>query len=429
MSEVSVKFGAQDENLTSTLNKVQKELKQVETQGVSTNDKVSMSFSSMAAAGASLALGVGAIKAAFGAVGSAVDLFTSAISKAGDMQTMRTAFIPILGSADAAQKRIEELSKFAAETPFEMPGIMQASKTLQIFTKGALATGDGLRMVGDVAAGVDAPIEELATWFGRLYDGLKTGKQPIGEAAARLQELGAMSGETRGKIESLASSGANFSDVWGEVQAAMGIFTGSMALQSKTWNGVMRKMNDNWNLLLVKFGEPIIERITPILDAIAESAGALQAKAADLGKSFVNAFTGPGGAMAGFQIAVDSFKLGNLSSAWNIMWTSVKLQASESINSIYSNVIASGTAASKFLVEMLGPGSGVFTAIGAAFDYLSGKLAIGIGGAIHKMIKDMPFIGDSVKESLVSSIAITDGVGGQWFAGQGDVGPGASNGK
>ncbi|MFR7733459.1 MAG: hypothetical protein ACLU7D_08945 [Collinsella sp.] len=51
-----------------------------------------------------------------------------------------------------------ELADFAAHTPFQqLPEIAAASRTLETLTDGALSTGQGLAMVGDVASGTNPP--------------------------------------------------------------------------------------------------------------------------------------------------------------------------------------------------------------------------------------------------------------------------------
>lgn len=193
---------------------------------------------------------------------------TKAVNAAAEMEGLETAFQPLLGSAAAAEERIRELSKFAAATPFELPEIAKASMVLETLTRGALSTGKGLEMVGDIASAVNRPFDEVAVSVGRLYDGLMSGR-PVGEAMARMQELGVISGETRGQIEALQKEGKKGADVWGIAEAAMGRFSGSMELQSRTWNGRMSTLKDNINLAFAAMGKPIMLMLGPELDKLA----------------------------------------------------------------------------------------------------------------------------------------------------------------
>ncbi|MES2923895.1 MAG: hypothetical protein V4819_20240 [Verrucomicrobiota bacterium] len=230
-------------------------------------------------------------------VAGVLGVVSKSISKAAEMETLETAFAPLLGGAEAAKERIADLAKFAKDTPFELPEISQASRVLQTLTKGAIATGAGLRLVGDVASGTQQPIEELAVWIGRLYDGLQSGR-PVGEAMARLTELGAMSADVRNKIEDLQKSGAKGPAVWNEAAAALGVFSGSMERQSKTWKGKLSNLSDSVGMLMAKFGEPIIDALKPFLDGMISRVESLQGVAIRAGNAIRTALNG---AMAAFE--------------------------------------------------------------------------------------------------------------------------------
>lgn len=200
-------------------------------------------------------------------VAGGIGAVTKAINNAAEFEQIETSFITLLGSVEAAQQRIDELSKFAAATPFEMPEIARASRTLETLTRGALATGKGLELVGDVASAVNRPFDEVATTIGRLYDGLQSGR-PVGEAMMRLQELGVISGDTRNELEALQKSGADSAQVWAVAEKALGRFSGNMERQSKTWNGLLSTLNDNVNLAFAAVGAPVIDALKPALEAL-----------------------------------------------------------------------------------------------------------------------------------------------------------------
>ncbi len=199
-----------------------------------------------------------------GLVGAAVAGFKKSIDEASTMEGFVVGFKVLLGSAEAATARMKELSKFAADTPFELPEVAAASRTLETLTKGALATGKGLTLVGDVASGTQQSFAEIATWVGRLYDGLQSGR-PVGEAMARMQELGIVSGDTRAQIEQLQAAGQKGDGVWGIMEAALGRFGGMMKEQSNTWAGLMSTLKDGVNGVFREFGTPILPALKPLL--------------------------------------------------------------------------------------------------------------------------------------------------------------------
>lgn len=223
---------------------------------------------SMVGIGAALSVGVTA---------PTVALAAGAIHAAANIEKLTIAFQPLLGSAGAANKRMQELQQFANATPFELPEVAKASRMLEVLTKGALATGDALRMVGDVASGTGQQFDEVAMWVGRLYDGLKSGR-PVGEATMRLQEMGAMSGDTRTKLEEMAKEGAKFSEIWGVATEAFGRFSGGMKLQADSVSGKFSTLQDSANTALAALGksfEDVTKKVIDLATALTDKLASL----------------------------------------------------------------------------------------------------------------------------------------------------------
>src|SRR5690606_22397247 len=122
-----------------------------------------------------------------------------------------------------------------------------------------------MQLIGDVAVGTQTSLEDTAMWFGRLYDGLASGR-PIGEATSRLQEMGAISGAARERIEKLAESGQDISKIWPRVTK-----------EFETYDGMMEKMSHNMsnlllglksfvgNTILMPWGEGLRDALKPAL--------------------------------------------------------------------------------------------------------------------------------------------------------------------
>jgi len=194
----------------------------------------------------------------------------SALSVVGSRQDITTQFEVLLGSADAAKQRVEELTTFAGQTPFTRDEIFAASKQLQIFTGDALSTGKSLQVIGDVAAGTGQGFEEVALWTGRLYDAMKSGNS-VGEMTARLQEMGAISGEDRAKIEALAESGKDISAIWPEVEGVFSRFNGTMEKMSNNINNMLLSLKSfATNNILLPLGEGITAGLQPAIEKFRE---------------------------------------------------------------------------------------------------------------------------------------------------------------
>ena len=187
-----------------------------------------------------------------------------------DRQNITSQFEVLLGSAEAAQKRVQELTDFASLTPFTRDEIFAASKQLQVFTGDALSTGDSLRIIGDVAAGTGQEFEEVALWTGRLYDAMKSGR-PVGEMTARLQEMGAISGENRSKIEALAAAGGNISERWAEVETIFGRYNGTMEKLSNNLGNMLTSLKSfATNSIFLPIGEGIAQGLQPAIQKFRE---------------------------------------------------------------------------------------------------------------------------------------------------------------
>jgi len=161
---------------------------------------------SIASLGSAATAGVGALTA-LGAAGAAgIAAFVVSSSKAAsNIESLTMQFETLLGSADAAGKRMQEIVEFAASTPFEVAELAAASKQLQTVGGNMLGIGEGLRMVGDAAAMTGKPLEEIALHIGRVFGAMVSGTS-AGESVGRLQELGLITGDVKREFEALAEA-------------------------------------------------------------------------------------------------------------------------------------------------------------------------------------------------------------------------------
>lgn len=211
--------------------------------------------------------------AVLGAVRSVMDkVGGAAIGMNATLETTTLQFTTLMGSADAARAHVQSLFEFAKKTPFETGPIIEASRMLQTFGGAALNTQSTLTLLGDAAAAVNAPINDLGFWVGRLYSNLKGG-QPFGEAAMRLQELAVLSPQARQQMEALQKSGADASKVFGVFEQDLKRFTGAMEAQASTWQGVTSTFSDTVNILIGTAFAPLFEAIRDGLRQLNEVLG------------------------------------------------------------------------------------------------------------------------------------------------------------
>jgi hypothetical protein len=215
-------------------------------------------------------LGTGAL------VGGLVSFVKGSSEAASSVESLTTQFTTLLGSATAAKKRMEEITKFAASTPFEIQELAATSKLLEVMGGKLISTGDGLRLVGDAAAMAGQPIQEVGLHIGRLFSAITSGTS-AGESVNRLQELGLITGATKIKFEELAAAQkkGTAATLTGEqalkaLQTVMSKARGGMAALSATTEGKLSNMRDNIDQLKVAFGTGFNIGLKNALDRVNE---------------------------------------------------------------------------------------------------------------------------------------------------------------
>lgn len=229
------------------------------------------------------------------ALGAGLAFIKDASGKAAGIESLTMQFETLLGSAEKAKARMEEIKKFAASTPFEVANLSETSKLLQTLGGDMLATGAGLRMVGDAASIAGQPIQEVGLHIGRLFNAITSGTS-AGESVARLQELGLMTGTVKREFEQLAAAQKKGTKPAMDQTAAMtllqGVFVktaGAMERLSMTTEGKLSNMKDAMDNLKVAFGTGFNDGLKSALDATNAFLPTLEGKFATAGTVLGNA--------------------------------------------------------------------------------------------------------------------------------------------
>jgi hypothetical protein len=224
------------------------------------------------------------------ALGAGIAFIKDASGKAAGIEALTMQFETLLGTAERARERMEEIKVFAASTPFEIANLSETSKLLQTLGGDMLATGAGLRMVGDAAAIAGQPIQEVGLHFGRLFNAITSGTT-AGESVSRLQELGLMTGKVKTQFEALAAAqkkGEN--PILSQTQAMtllQGVFAkteGAMERLSATTSGKLSNLQDNLDSLKVSFGTGFNDGLKIALDATNSFLPQLEQSFSNMGK-------------------------------------------------------------------------------------------------------------------------------------------------
>jgi hypothetical protein len=230
------------------------------------------------------------------------EMLRKGMQKLKEIEFTEAQFQGLLGGVDEAKERVEDLYKFANETPFQMGEVAEASRMLQVLTKGALASGEALKMVGDAAATAGADISNVALHVGRMYNGLESGR-PVGEAAARLQELGIVSGAARNKLEQMTKAGNSFSEIWGVMEQELMKNEGGMKTLSKTLKGLETTLADAQDKMQAGFAKGFMDAEKESVERMTDMANALAGPLEKLGEIF-GMIRSAGNKIAGLFLAI-----------------------------------------------------------------------------------------------------------------------------
>lgn len=200
---------------------------------------------------------------------------TASLVASAKIETMTVSFESLLGSADAAQKMMEKLKKFSATTPFQLPGVAKSAKMLLSFGVAQEKIEERLRMIGDVAAAINAPMGDIALIFGQVKAKGKLMNEEILQLSERgvpiLDVLAKGLGRTKAEVSDLASKSQISFDVFLKAfQKTRELkFMDQMEKQSATLAGKWSTLVDNIVLGAAKIGDILVSnfKVKEILDS------------------------------------------------------------------------------------------------------------------------------------------------------------------
>lgn len=200
------------------------------------------------------------------------------------LESMAISFETMTGSAETGQKVLKDLIQFAATTPFQLPGIAKAAKTLLAFRLPIEKLLPTLRQLGDIAAGTDTPIQGIAKIFGKAREKTKLmteellqlserGIPIIGLLSEKLEALGVPAAIASKQVFKLASeSKISFLVMEAALRRTTekgGIFFEQTIRQAKTLGGLFSTLKDNLSFTLGAFGDVIVS-VFGLKDGMAE---------------------------------------------------------------------------------------------------------------------------------------------------------------
>lgn len=194
-------------------------------------------------------------------IGAFVQISKSIISLADNLEQAKNAFTTMLWSAEQAETMLQNLSDFAAKTPFELPEVRQNAKQLLAMGVSAENIIPTMKALGDVASWTGADMSRLAMNYGQVITQGKLTSRELKDFQVNgvpiLDELAKNAGKSKEEIQNMISSGQiSANDVtraFETMTSEGGKFADMMATQSSTLSGQWSNFQDQ----LSQIGEKI----------------------------------------------------------------------------------------------------------------------------------------------------------------------------
>lgn len=194
----------------------------------------------------------------------------------GQFQQLEVAFETMLGSAEKADALMNQLVNTAATTPFGLEDVSQGAKQLLAYGLEAENVNETLIRLGDIAAGLSVPLNDLVYLYGttmaqgRLYT--QDLNQFTGRGIPMISELAKQFGVAESKVKELVEEGkVGFPEVQKVIESLTnegGKFGGLMEAQSKTITGQISNIEDAIDTMFNNIGQQSEGAINTVLSGV-----------------------------------------------------------------------------------------------------------------------------------------------------------------
>lgn len=183
---------------------------------------------------------------------SAKELVRNVLEVRGQFQQLEVAFTTMLGSADKANDLMSQLVRTAATTPFDLKSVSEGAKQLLAYGTQADEVNGTLIRLGDIAAGLSIPLNDLVYLYGTTMTQGRMFTQDLRQFQGRgipiADELTKIFGVTKDKVGELVTAGkvgaAEVQQAIENMTNAGSRFGGLMEAQSHTITGQISNIED-----------------------------------------------------------------------------------------------------------------------------------------------------------------------------------------
>jgi len=191
----------------------------------------------------------------------------AAVSSAIQFEQLEARLRVLTGSAEQGAAVFERIKTFAAQTPFEVGDLVEASSQLMAFGFSADEALNSLQYLGDIAAATGSNINEISLILGQARTVGVAFTQDLRQLASRgipvFEMLQAETGLTGKAFNKFVADGGVTFDVLNRIlqQTASegGKFFGGMQMQSQTLGGALSNFKDSASIAFAELGKSIAE--------------------------------------------------------------------------------------------------------------------------------------------------------------------------
>lgn len=200
-------------------------------------------------------------------VGSVIKLGT-------EMEQTRISFETMLGSGEKATSMLNDLTKFAKDTPFGKKEIFASGRNLIAFGVANEKILPTLKKIGDISAGLNIPFNELSEIYGKIKVQNTLYAEDLNQLMNRgipiMDELGKVLGIAPEHIKKMASQGKitfpMMEQAFSNMTGKGGKFFNLMEKQSQTFGGKWESLLDRIRDGATRLGEKALPYLSKLVD-------------------------------------------------------------------------------------------------------------------------------------------------------------------
>ena len=219
-------------------------------------------------------------------VQKSTSFFQNFISDASEYESLMVRLKVATGDASTAMKEFEELKDFASKTPFDLPGVLDASimfRNAGIEAENIIPT---IKMLGDVAQGNNEYFNRMALNFMQIKSAGKATMQDLNQFAYMgipiKQVLKDMGREGDTSFEAIQMAFKRMTSEGGQ-------FYNSMNANAGTMSGSMSNLRDSIQQVRAELGNQLLPIISSVTRAVSEMLSEL--KETQIFQNIKNKFT------------------------------------------------------------------------------------------------------------------------------------------